>query len=214
MNAQAALERVRSRPIFAVVRAPSADSALRAARAAAAGGIGLIEVALSTPGANRVISDVRREYADKLLVGAGSVASVEMADRAIKAGAQFVSSPHTSPLIIDFCKSRNLLVMPGAATPSEIMIAWDLDVLMVRVFPVSALGGSRYIKALKESLEDVRLVPMGGVGPDEVAAYFRAGAWAIGVGTGLFAPDDVRTGSYAAITDRARLLVRAFEHVG
>jgi 2-dehydro-3-deoxyphosphogluconate aldolase/(4S)-4-hydroxy-2-oxoglutarate aldolase len=214
MNALAALDRVRSRPIFAIVRAPSADSALRAARAAATGGITLIEIALSTPGAYRVISDVRREYADKLLVGAGSVVSVETADRAIKAGAQFIGSPHTSPLIIDFCKARNLLVMPGAATFSEIMIAWGLDVPMVRVLPVSAFGGSSYVKALKASLEDVRLVPIGGIRPEEVAGYFGAGAWAIGIGTGLFVPDDVRTGSYAAITDRARLLVQAFEHSG
>lgn len=214
MSARAALERIRSRPIFAIVRGPSADAALRAARAAVAGGLQLVEVALSSPGAYRVISDLRREYADQILVGAGSVASAEMADRAAKAGAQFVSSPHTSPQIVEYCNHRGLLAMPGAATPSEVMDAWALRVPLVRVLPVSAFGGARYVKSLKEALDEVRLVPVGGIRPEDVAAYFRAGAWAIGIGSGLFVPSDIQAGSFAAVTERAQLVVRAYEHLG
>src|SRR5947209_1619445 len=119
------LSTIEQHKIFAFVKADSAETALRAAEAAVVGGIKLVEVSLGTPGAVRVISDLRRKYGDEIRVGAGAVISVDMADRAIKGGAQFISSPHTNAGIIEFSVSKKVFAIAGAATPTEIMSAWD-----------------------------------------------------------------------------------------
>ena len=127
MNEHPSLERVKALPIFAAVTAPSADSALKSAAAAIARGLTQIEIRLSSPGAYRVISDLRREHGNAVLVGAGAVVTEEMADRAIKAGAQFIVSPHTDEAILAACRERGLLGIAGALTPTEVMRAWHLE---------------------------------------------------------------------------------------
>lgn len=211
MNPYQALDRILPRPIFAVVRAPSAETAVRAAQAAVVGGLRILEIALGTPGAFRVISDLRREFGGDILVGAGSVITLELADRAIKAGAQFVAMPHTGFQIFEFCMQRQTLAIPAAATPSEILAAWGLSVPFVRLFPAWALGGPSYVHAIKETIDAVRLQPAGGVTPENMPAYFRAGASAVAVGSGLFPPADLQLGTFTAVAERARALVRAYE---
>lgn len=213
MNAIAACERLRARPIIAAVRAPTADAALRAAAAAFAGGVRAFEVPLTAPGAFRVISDLRREHGDAILLGAGAVVSPDAADRAVKAGVQFVASPHTSYPVLDFCRSRGLLAIPGAATPTEVMAAWSTGAPLVKVFPAAVFGGAAYVRALRESLGDVRLVPEGGIGPDTIVAHFRAGASAVTIGGGLFMPGDLATANWGAIAERARAMVLACEEL-
>jgi 2-dehydro-3-deoxyphosphogluconate aldolase/(4S)-4-hydroxy-2-oxoglutarate aldolase len=211
MNAHAAFERIRSRPVIASIHAPSADSAIKAANAAVAGGIRVVEVPLSSPGAYRVISDLRREHGDGILVGAGSVLSTEGADRAMKAGAQFATAPHTSFQTLDFCKARGLLAIPGAATPTEVMTAWSFGVPIVKVFPVALLGGAGYVTTLVRSAGDVRLLVEGGVTPENFAEYVASGAHAVTIGAGLFMPGDIQVGNWSAIAERARGLVRTYE---
>jgi 2-dehydro-3-deoxyphosphogluconate aldolase/(4S)-4-hydroxy-2-oxoglutarate aldolase len=211
MNAHAAFERIRSRPIIAAVRGPSADAALRAANAAVAGGIRVVEVPLTSPGAYRVISDLRREHGDAILVGAGSVLSTEGADRAMKAGAQFATAPHTSFQTLDFCKARSMLAIPGTATPTEVMTAWSFGVPIVKVFPAALLGGAAYVGTLARAAGDVRLLVEGGVTPENFGEYFESGAHAITVGAGLFLPGDLQVGNWTGIAERARALVRAYE---
>jgi 2-dehydro-3-deoxyphosphogluconate aldolase / (4S)-4-hydroxy-2-oxoglutarate aldolase len=211
MNPYEALDRIWPRPIFAVVRAASAETAVKAARAAAVGGIKVVEVALTTPGAYRVIADLRREHGGDVLVGAGAVTTLELADRAIKAGAQFVAMPHTGYQIFEFCMQRQTLAIPSGATPSEIVGAWGLSVPFVRVFPAWSLGGPSYVHALKDTLDTVRLQPAGGVTPENMKAYFRAGASAVAVGSGLFPHADLQLANFTAIGERARALVRAYE---
>ena len=211
MNPYQAIDKIWPRPIFAVVRAGSAETALRAADAAVAGGIRILEVALTTPGAYRVISDLRREHGGEVLVGAGGVITLELADRSIKAGAQFISMPHTGYQIFDFSMNRQTLAIPSAATPSEVIAAWGLSVPFVRVFPAWALGGPGYVHTLREAVDPARLQPAGGVTPDNVASYLRAGASAVAVGTGIFPPTDLQLGNFSAVAERARLLVRAYE---
>src|SRR3954447_21475374 len=113
--------------VFAIVRAESAESALRAAEAAIIGGIKLIEVALSTPGSYRVISDLRRRYGDRAVIGAGSVMNVEQIDRAIKSSAQFISMPHTDTALIECCRQRRVPPLIGALTPTEVASAWAME---------------------------------------------------------------------------------------
>jgi 2-dehydro-3-deoxyphosphogluconate aldolase / (4S)-4-hydroxy-2-oxoglutarate aldolase len=211
MNAHAAFERIRARPIVAAIQAPSADTALKAANAAVAGGIKVVEVPLTSPGAYRVISDLRREHGDAILVGAGSVLSTEGADRAMKAGAQFATAPHTSFQTLDFCKSRGLLAVPGASTPTEVMTAWSFGVPIVKVFPATLLGGPGYVRTLARAVGDVRMLVEGGVTPENAGDYIAAGAHAVTIGVGLFQPGDLQVGNWTAIAERARTLVRAFE---
>jgi 2-dehydro-3-deoxyphosphogluconate aldolase/(4S)-4-hydroxy-2-oxoglutarate aldolase len=194
--------------VFAVVRAPSAESALRAAEAAIVGGIKLIEVALATPGSYRVISDLRHRYGDRVCVGAGSVTSHDQLDRAIKSGAQFISMPHTSPVLIEACRRSLVAPLIGALTPTEVATAWSMGVPIVTLFPASSLGGPDYVAALTSRIGDVRLAISGGVGPENIIDYFNAGAFALAIGARLFTSGDMKNENYAAIAERARGVVR------
>lgn len=202
------IEAVAAHRVFAVVRARSAESALRAAEAAVVGGIKLVEVALATPGSFRVLSDLRHNYGDRVCVGAGSVTSHDQMDRAIKAGAQFISMPHTSPKLIEACRRSFVPPVIGALTPTEIASAWALGVPIVTLFPASSMGGPDYVAAITSRLNDIRLAVAGGVGSENIVDYFNAGAFAISVGARLFTSGDLKNENYAAIAERARGIIR------
>ena len=208
MNDHPSLDRIKALPIFAALTAPSADSALKSAEAAIAGGLTQIEIRLSTPGAYRVISDLRRVHADAVLVGAGAVVTEEMADRAVKAGAQFIVSPHIDETILTMCRDRGLLGIAGALTPTEVMRAWHLGCPLVCIDPAGPFGGSSYVHWLADAFEDARLMPSGGVSSENLRDYFRAGSYAVTMGAGLFRAADVQTAAYSRITERAKALVQ------
>lgn len=194
--------------VFAVVSAASAESALRASEAAIIGGVRLLEIALTTPGGFRVISDLRHRYGDRATIGAGSVMTFEQIDRAVKSGAHFVSMPHTSIPLIDLCHKSRLPVITGALTPTEAANAWSLNAPAVKIYPASSLGGPDYIGALTSKMAGVRLIAAGGVGPENIIDYFAAGALAIAVGSRLFTRGDLQNENYAAIAERARGIIR------
>jgi len=194
--------------VFAVVRARSAETALRAAEAAIVGGIKLIEVALGTPGSFRVISDLLHRYGDRVCIGAGSVTTHDQMDRAIKSGAQFISMPHSSETLIEACRRSLVPPVIGALTPTEVATAWSMGVPIVTLFPASSLGGPDYVAAITSRLSEVRLAVAGGVGPENIVDYFNAGAFAISVGGRLFTNGDLKNENYAAIAERARGIVR------
>ncbi len=197
--------------IFALLKTESAETAIKAAEAAIVGGIKLIEVSLTTPGAVRVISELRRKYGDAIRIGAGAVVSIDGADRAIKGGAQFISSPHTSANIIEFSISKKVFPISGAATPTEIISAWDFGVPLIKVFPVYAFGGAPYIRSLKESMPEVRLLPASGVTINNVEDFLNAGAFAVGIGGSIFRIADINNNNYASIAERTRILVKSIE---
>jgi 2-dehydro-3-deoxyphosphogluconate aldolase / (4S)-4-hydroxy-2-oxoglutarate aldolase len=194
--------------IFALIKTDSADTALKAAEAVVVGGIKLLEISLTTPGAVRVISDLRRKYADMIRVGAGAVISVDMADRAIKGGAQFISSPHTNAGIIEYSIKRKVFPITGASTPTEILSAWDFGVPLIKVFPVSAFGGSAYIRSLREAMPEVRLLPANTVTTNNLLDFFQAGAFAVAIGGSLIKAGDINNDNYAAIAERSRTLAK------
>lgn len=208
MNDAGLIRLVTDHRVFAVVSAPSAESALRAAEAAIMGGIKLIEVALATPGGFRVISDLRHLYGDRVCIGAGSVMSYEQIDRAIKSGAQYISMPHTSGSLVEACRRSRVPAMTSALTPTEVAAAWTLGSPLVTVFPASSLGGPEYLRNLTSRMMDVRLTAAGGVGPDNIADYFSAGAFAVAVGERLFPRGDLSNENYVAIAERARSMLR------
>lgn len=210
MNDHATLERIHALPIFAAVAAPSADSTLKSADAAIHGGLTIIEIRLSSPGAYRVISDLRREHGDAVLVGAGEVVTTDMADRAVKSGAQFITSPHTDEGILSICREKGLLGIASALTPTEVMRAWNIGVPIVGIQPVGPFGADSYLRMLSETFHGVRLMPSGGVSIETMPGYFRAGSYAVSVGAGLFSAADVQTAAYGRITERARSLIKAY----
>jgi 2-dehydro-3-deoxyphosphogluconate aldolase/(4S)-4-hydroxy-2-oxoglutarate aldolase len=202
------VELVATNRVIGVVRARSAENALRGAEAAIVGGVKLIEVTLATPGSFRVIHDLRHRYGDRVCVGGGAVTNDEQMDRAIKSGAQFISMPHTNLPLLEACRRSMVAPIVGALTPTEVANAWSLGVPMVNLFPAVSLGGSDYVAALTSRINDVRLVIAGGVSSENIVDYFNAGAFGIAVGGRLFTSGDMKNENYAAIAERARGIVR------
>lgn len=192
--------------IFGVVRTETKQQALQAARAAAAGGVKLIEITMTIPNGLDLIAELR--HSADLLVGAGSVIDAEVAREAIDLGAQFVVSPHTDPAIISAGRRAHVLVISGGATPTEIIDAWKLGADLIKVFPASSFGGPAHLKAILEPLPFLRLMPTGGVNAQNMLDYFRAGAFAVGVGGSLFDQAAIAGGDYHRITERAVELTR------
>ena len=193
--------------IVPVVRAGSAREARIAVDAICAGGIPVAEITMTVPGAIDVISDLARAMAPDLLVGAGTVLDAETAQRCLEAGAQFIVSPGLDLETVALVKRSGKVMMAGALSPTEVIAAWKAGSDFVKIFPCGAVGGARYIKALKGPLPQVRMVPTGGVNLETAADFLRAGAEALGVGSELVSSDALRSGKVAAITESARRFV-------
>jgi len=193
--------------IVPVVRASSAAEATAAAEAVCAGGIPIVEVTMTVPGAIEVIRDLAKRIGNEVIVGAGTVLDAETAKRCIDAGAQFLVSPSFDAAMAAFCVAQNRPVLPGALTPTEIVTAWRAGADLVKVFPCANVGGAKYIKALRGPLPQVPLVPTGGVNLETAADFIAAGATALGVGGELVDAKALKSGNTAAITANARKFV-------
>jgi 2-dehydro-3-deoxyphosphogluconate aldolase / (4S)-4-hydroxy-2-oxoglutarate aldolase len=207
MSKTAVLQRIREVGIVPVVRAESADEAGRAIAAIMAGGVPVLEITMTVPGAVPLIADLCRRFGQDAVVGAGTVLDPETARACILAGAQFVVSPATNVATIACCRRYGVPIMPGALTPTEVVAAWEAGADMVKVFPCSALGGASYIKALKAPLPQIDLIPTGGVNLQTAADFIKAGSTALGVGADLVDLKALREGQDALLTERARKLV-------
>jgi 2-dehydro-3-deoxyphosphogluconate aldolase/(4S)-4-hydroxy-2-oxoglutarate aldolase len=193
--------------LIPVVRAASADEAVRAVEAIKEGGVPILEITMTVPGAVRVIEEVARRYGTEAVVGAGTVLDAETARVCIMAGAQFILSPSLNLDMIACCKRYGVPVVPGALTPTEVVAAWQAGADAVKVFPAGNVGGASYIKALKGPLPQIDLVPTGGVSLKTAADFIRAGSSALGVGTDLVDTKALREGQAHMITERARQFV-------
>ena len=143
------LARIREVGLLPVLRAGSVDEALALAAAIEAGGVTVLEVTMTVPGAVEVIRRLVAESGDRLLIGAGTVLDAEKARECIAAGAQFIVSPALNLKTIEYCNREGVAVFPGALTPTEILTAWQAGADVVKVFPASAVGGAKYLKAIK-----------------------------------------------------------------
>jgi len=204
----AVIQTIRDIGIIPVVRAQSSDEAMKAIDAIRAGGISILEITMTVPGAVAVIEEVSQRYGSEALVGAGTVLDGETARACISAGAQFVVSPALNLETIEVCKRSGIAVMPGALTPTEVVQAWSAGADFVKVFPAGAVGGASYIKSLKAPLPQIELVPTGGVSLKTAADFIKAGASALGVGADLVDVKAIREGQANLITERAREFVR------
>jgi 2-dehydro-3-deoxyphosphogluconate aldolase/(4S)-4-hydroxy-2-oxoglutarate aldolase len=179
------IQRIEALGLVPVVRAPSGDLARRAARAVYVGGIDVLEITMTVPGALDVLRQLAAELGDRVVLGAGTVLDADTARDCIACGAQFVVAPGLDLETIRVMRELDRPVIPGALTPTEVITAWKAGADMVKVFPCSAVGGASYLRALKAPLPKVKLLPTGGVDRDTAADYIRAGAAALGLGTAL-----------------------------
>jgi len=197
------LEQCRSIGLVPVLRADSVDKALALAEAIAAGGVTVLEVTMTVPGAIQVIRKLAETRPD-ILIGAGTVLDPETARMCILEGAQFVVSPALNLATIDMCHRYSIAVLPGALTPTEIVTAWQAGADVVKVFPASAMGGASYLKSIKAPLPHVELIPTGGVSLATAEDFLKAGAFALGVGADLVDHKAMSEGRAHHITDTAR----------
>lgn len=203
------VERIREVGIVPVVRATSAAEAMDAVEAIRAGGIPILEITLTVPGAVQIIAELSKRIGDDAIIGAGTVLDAESAQECIDAGAKFVVSPALDVPTIDLCRRLGVPVFAGALTPTEILTAWKAGASAVKVFPANAVGGATYLKSIKAPLPQVELLPTGGVSLSNAADFIRAGAIALGIGADLVDLGALRRGDAAAITEKARQYVAA-----
>ena len=203
------LERIREVGLVPVVRASSAEEAFAAVEAIRAGGIPILEITLTVPGAVGIIRELSQRLGDEAIIGAGTVLDAETAQECIDAGAKFIVSPALDVPTIQLCRGLVVPVFAGALTPTEIVTAWKAGANAVKVFPANAVGGASYLKSVKAPLPQIELLPTGGVNLNTAADFIKAGAFALGIGADLVDLAALRRGDAAAITEKARQYVAA-----
>jgi 2-dehydro-3-deoxyphosphogluconate aldolase/(4S)-4-hydroxy-2-oxoglutarate aldolase len=212
MEKVAVLRELREIGLVPVLRADSIEQALGLADAIAAGGVTVLEVTMTVPGAIEVMRRLA-EQRPEILIGAGTVLDAETARMCILEGAQFVVSPALNVATIEMCHRYSVAVLPGALTPTEIVTAWQAGADVVKVFPASAMGGPKYLTSLKGPLPHIEMIPTGGVMLGTAAEFLEAGAFALGVGSDLVDKKMIAEGRPEVITDIARKylkIVKAF----
>lgn len=202
------LRRVLQTGIVAIIRAPSGELLADVAEALLAGGIDVMEVTFTIPGAIRVLEQVSSRLGDRVLLGAGTVLDTETARAAILSGAEFIVSPSTNIEVIGVCKRYSKLSMPGAFTPTEVIAAWQAGADIVKIFP-SDVHGPKYLKALRGPYPQVRMMPTGGVTLETAADFLKAGACALGVGGSLVEARALADRDLARIETMSRKFVDA-----
>jgi len=204
LDKQGVRERIIEVGIVPVVRASSPAEARMAAEAVCKGGISIVEITMTVPGAVDVIRELAKGSGKEILIGAGTVLNAEMARRCLDAGAEFLVSPGFNHDMVELAVREGKLVMAGALTPTEVITAWEAGADFVKVFPCGQVGGAKYIRALKGPLPQIPLVPTGGVNLNTAAEFIEAGAAALGVGGELVQAEALTAGKTEVIVENAR----------
>ena len=206
MSKQADLKRVYNAGIVAVVRADSGELLADVSEALLAGGIDVIEITFTVPGAVRVLEQTADRIGDRILLGAGTILDSETARIAMLAGAEFIVSPSTNLGVIEICNRYDKAIMAGAFTPTEVITAWQAGADVIKVFPCDTVGPG-YLKSLKGPFPQVEMMPTGGVTLETTADFLRNGAFAVGAGSALVEKDAVARGDLGRIESLARQYV-------
>jgi 2-dehydro-3-deoxyphosphogluconate aldolase/(4S)-4-hydroxy-2-oxoglutarate aldolase len=206
MSKEEQLRHVLNSGIVAVVRSTDPSQLVEVALALADGGVTVVEITMTVPGALDVIRQVRQVLGDRLLLGAGTILDPETARAALLAGAEFLVAPTVNVEVIRLCQRYDKLVMPGAFTPTEILTAWEAGADVVKVFPADVVGPA-FFKAMRGPLPQVRLMPTGGVDLTTAADFLKAGACCLGVGGQLVEPKAIAQRNFDRIRDLARQYV-------
>jgi len=208
--AQSTAQIIESVGLIPVLRARNAGQAHAVVQAMLTGGVTVVEVTMTVPGAVDILKELRQEYGARLLLGSGTVTTAAEAEATIAAGAEFVVSPSLHPDVIAATKASGKLSVPGALTPTEVITAWRAGADYVKIFPCSALGGAPYLKALLAPFPFLKLIPTGGVTLETAETFLRAGARALGVGSDLVNIAAIDSGHPEKITDTARAYLQVF----
>ena len=206
-STQEIIERV---GLIPVLRAKSAAQGHAVVEAMIAGGVTVVEVTMTVPGAIHLLKELKKEYGAKLLLGSGTVTTAAQAEATIEAGAEFVVSPSLHLEVVSATKSNGKLSIPGALTPTEAITAWEAGADYVKIFPCSAVGGAAYIKALLAPFPHLKLIPTGGVTLQTAESFLKAGARALGIGSDLVNLAAVDAGHPETITEAARAYLKVF----
>src|SRR3984957_13054290 len=212
MDKQKVRERIMEIGIVPVVRAASAGEACIAAEAVCQGGIPIVEITMTVPGAVELIRELVQNCGSEVLIGAGTVLNADGARRCIDAGAEFLVSPGLNLETVVFARGEGKLIMAGALTPTEVMAAWDAGADFVKVFPCGQVGGAKYIKALKGPFPQIPFIPTGGVNLNTAAEFLEAGAVALGIGGELVQADALKANKPEIIVENAPTLLPIVHH--
>jgi 2-dehydro-3-deoxyphosphogluconate aldolase/(4S)-4-hydroxy-2-oxoglutarate aldolase len=194
--------------LIPVLRARNAAQAHAVVKAMIAGGVSIVEVTMTVPGAVDLLKELRDEYGTKCLLGSGTVTTAAQAEATIEAGAEFVVSPSTHLEVIAVTKAHNKISIPGALTPTEVITAWNAGADYVKIFPCSSMGGASYLKSLLAPFPHLMLIPTGGVTLQTAESFLRAGARALGVGSDLVNLAAIDAGTPETITETARAYLK------
>src|SRR3984957_13556688 len=191
-----------------VLRAKSVAEGRDVVDAMIAGGVTIVEVAMTAPGAIHLLKELNKAYGPQVLLGSGTVTTADQARATIDAGAEFVVSPSLHLEVIAVTKKNNKIACPGSLTPTEAITAWNAGADYVKIFPCSAVGGASYLKAVAAPFPHLKLIPTGGVTLDTAASFIKAGARALGVGSDLVNLAAVDAGDSETITETARAYLK------
>ena len=202
------MEKIENSGIVAIIRNDTNHDLIQVVDAIHSGGIDVVEITMTTPGALDTVGSVTKRYGSNLLIGVGSVLDTETARMAILSGAEFIVSPITKPDVIELCNRYGKVVMPGAFTPTEILRAWELGADYVKVFPADIVGAP-YIKAVKAPLPQISIIPTGGIGLNNAAEFVTSGSAALGVGSTLVNKQTIAQKQFKKLTEISQKLVAA-----
>jgi 2-dehydro-3-deoxyphosphogluconate aldolase/(4S)-4-hydroxy-2-oxoglutarate aldolase len=206
MSRKELLEKVRAEQIVGVVREDSADAAEAVADAYARNGIRIIEITMTTPEAVELMAAVSRKHAARdVIIAAGTVRSSNDAATARRAGAEIIVSPHFDSRVIEYAVENDLLSIAGAATPTEVIHAWEAGCDIVKIFPALSLGGPDNIRIIRGPIRDIPMLAGGPIPLDAIDAYLDAGCIAVNLGISLAVPDLVRGKQWEEIGRRVLL---------
>ena len=200
------VEEVEQAGIVAVIRLKEPGKVRAVVDALAEGGIRVLEVTMTVPGAVELIRQLAPTLPPGFVFGAGTVVDAQTVARVVDAGARFIVSPVFRREVIEACQARDVACMPGCFTPTEILDAWDAGADIVKVFPATALGPG-YLKDVRAPLPQVKLMPTGGVTVENAGDWIRAGAAAVGVGSSLLDTQAIASGDFGVLRTRAERMV-------
>jgi len=211
MTNEAVIKWVKELGLVPVLRARSAKEGEALVEAMVAGGVTVMEVTTTVPGAIELIATLKKQYGDAVLLGSGTITTADQCAASIDAGAEFVVSPSTHMAVIETTKKMGKVSIPGALTPTEVITAWNAGADIVKIFPCSAMGGASYLKSLKAPFPFLRLIPTGGVTLATAADFLKAGAEALGVGADLVNVQAIADGKPEIVTAAAKAYLEAIK---
>jgi 2-dehydro-3-deoxyphosphogluconate aldolase / (4S)-4-hydroxy-2-oxoglutarate aldolase len=207
MRAEQVYKRIREEKIIVIVRGVEKSRIVSVAEAVLAAGVKMLEVTCNTAGVFEMLKLLNKKIGNRMIIGAGTVITTQLAEKAIEAGAKYIIAPDVNPEVIAYCVKRDIAVLPGAATATEILTAKRYGAKMVKIFPAAAIGLD-YIKQLRGPIDDVDFVAVGGVRPETIGEFFAAGCVAIGIGESAVKKEFVEKENWGALTETVKRYVQ------